>query len=131
MPAPAWNSGASAAARTPSIGRILSPEMSLADATTQVQAPIVQRKRRMIGSSLLSQLCHELGPKFFPRDVLQVPPQNDVAHKFVILLSPRENRERRFHRGLDCNKPSPPQTLRRSLRILIEPGLMKAGKETG
>src|SRR5258708_4981410 len=103
----------------------------LACAPAQIQPPVVEQERGIVGCSLVRQLRHELRTVVFSRKVLQMETQDDVAHELAVLPRAVENRGSGFRRGFHFNKTGAPQAVGRSFRILVEPGLVEARKERG
>src|SRR6266536_3601305 len=104
-------------------------EIRLTGTAAQVQPPVVQQEWRIIGRSLLRQVCNELRALVFGRNVFHMYPQNDIAHEFAVLVGVLENRGSGFSGGLDFEKSGASKTFRGALRILIKPGLVETHKE--
>ena len=95
----------------------------------EVETPIVQGKRRIIGGGLLRQFRDEAGAQCGIGQALQVYPENNRVQKFGILPGIVQDGKCGFEAGFYVNKSGSPQGVGGGFRIGKNPGLAEAGKE--
>jgi hypothetical protein len=104
---------------------------SSSGAPSQIQPPIVERERRIIGRSLLRQAFNKLRTQFIRGQIFQMAPKDDVANEFAILIGVLQQSRRGFERRFHFNESRTFERRCGAFRILKEPGLTKAGKVCG
>src|SRR3984893_13002511 len=98
---------------------------------SQVQTPIIQRKRRVIRPSRFRQSGHELRPKMLIGNALQVLTENDMTHKFRVMLRVIKYGRRRFKTGHNLDKAGALERAGCSFCVRIKPRFTKIREECG